>query len=415
MSRDPAQPELSATVKRRYGPYDIQRFDDLLQASVGAAYIGKVHVDCKFLFKKSQWGTLDNRKAGIIYLDLTFIQPSDCRLSSAIIQVTLDDEDKYLIQEFPNGGAMSPLQIRKCGPRQMLGYPRYETVTAHNKYTPEVEIGSIASIGGVGHESVKKTVRDCWWKFEGHLKTNGKTKTGTYKVLQWHVTENDLQTQPLHSNTVHTAFSFDHGGQPFFMHVEVSGKLRSKTSDFRHKIGRGVKNLKFPRSSQRSFTTTLIHFNKPEIFTTPLDEFEKCLDQDMQLCNMTQPIVLAEVQGQRPSESQPPTSPQQPSIGSPMNEFQILEEEDSDLPTIDEFASHSKKVMGPLMASDGSNLEPYGDTQGEKPTEVTSGLDHLQRQISEEKVDLGGVIYVMRIWMVQIIEMLLSYRGSRSG
>ncbi|KAJ2998775.1 hypothetical protein NUW58_g214 [Xylaria curta] len=381
MSQDPVQPVLGA-VKRRFGPYDIQKFGKLLQASVGAADIGKVHVDCKFLFKKSQWGTLDDQKAGIIYLDLTFSQPGDCRLSSATIEVTLDDEDKHLPQKSLSVGATSPVQIRTYGPREMLGSPRYQAVETRNNLSPEVEIGSIAGVGGIGHESVKKMVREHWWKFHGHLVAPGQTRPGIYKVLQWHVTENELQPQPLHSNTVHTAFSFVHDCQPFFMHVKIEGKLRRKTSHIWHKVKSKAKHLKFSQSSL--YTTTLISFKSSDTFVKPLDDIEKCLDQDMKNHNMIQLSVLPEVQGPAAFESQPLASIQQPLIESPGDELQILEEEeDPEAPTIDELMSHSSKLElpPPTPTPDVSTSVPYKDTQGESQGEETPRPNDLQRQL----------------------------------
>ncbi|KAI0968230.1 hypothetical protein F4678DRAFT_206869 [Xylaria arbuscula] len=421
MSLDVPQPELGVTVKRRYGPYDIQRFDDLLQASVGATDLGKVHVDCKFLFRESRWGTLDNRKAGIIYLDLTFSQPGDCRLSSAIIKVTLDDEDTYLAQiakEPPSGNAPSPLQIRKCGPLQMLGHPRYETVTTHNQVIPKFEIASFAGAGGVGHESTKRTVRDCWWKFEGLMKASDKSKTGAYKVLQWHVTENELQTQPLHNNTVHTAFSFDHGCQPFFMHVEVSGRLKSKRSNIRQKILSKVKNMKFPPSSRDSrYTTTLIYFKDPDMFTTPLDKLERELEDAMQRCNMTHPVVVSKSQDQS-AESQLPTPIHQSSMDSLTGEYQLLEDIIPDAPTVDEFKSHSEKIFKPVMATNDSDIGSYTDVQGEDIVEATAGRVDLQIKILPEEVNLNIFIVLMKIWIIRTIRTIgtiLGYGGNNTN
>lgn len=98
MTTHSSVPELSY---RRYGKYDFERFDNVAaqQASIGAATIGgKVNVDCRFLFSKSQWGVLHpaENPAGIIYLDLTFNQPSDHRLKSATVIVTLDEDDPAL-------------------------------------------------------------------------------------------------------------------------------------------------------------------------------------------------------------------------------------------------------------------------------------------------------------------------------
>lgn len=196
----------------------------------------------------------------------------------------------------------------------MIGHPRYEEVTTSTKLTPEVEFGSIAGAGGIGQVSTRKTVRDHWWKFEGHRKTSNKTKkTGAYKVVQWQITENELQAQALHSNTFHTAFSFGHDGQPFFMRVEVSGKLKRKTSDWGHRFERAVKSLKFPLSLQSSRSTTiLIYFNRLDMFEKPLDEIEKRLDKDMQLDNM---VGVPTVQEHTTAGGQPPEPAQEISTG----------------------------------------------------------------------------------------------------
>ncbi|KAI0205542.1 hypothetical protein F4808DRAFT_472227 [Astrocystis sublimbata] len=414
MSEDLAKPELSTTSKRKYGPYRVERFNDLLQASIGAQDLGKVQIDCKFLMNQSQWGTLDLQKAGIIYLDLTIIQPGDCRLSSAVIQVTLDDEDPYLAQEFPRDTKVWPLQIRERGPREILGGPRHETVITHNRFGPEVEIGSIAGIGGVVHESMKKTVRDCWWRFESHLKPDKKAKSRAYKVLQWHVTENELQAQPLHKNTFHTAFSFAHGGQPFFMHVKIDGKLQDKTSNFRHRLGRKLKFASLSHESRQ--TTTLVHFRKPEMFNTPLDDLEKCLDDEMQRINMAHPPVVPDVQGKGASEPQSPGPIQHhspPFID--IDDYRTSDESSSVMPTIDEMMSHSLKILDSPVALDTSNLGLHDGTQAKGLVEVEVGPVVARQRTDIEKVDAGGFMYYMKNWMLHIATRFWGYHGGEKG
>ncbi|KAJ2998191.1 hypothetical protein NUW58_g396 [Xylaria curta] len=316
MSRDPAQPEVFS-VNRKYGRPDFQRLNNLHAVSVGGASIGKVHVDCKSLFKKSRWGTLDGRQGGIIYLDFSIRQPSDVRLSSAIVEVTLDDEDDYLKRLFPGDGAMSPLQIRQYGPRQIRGSPTHKGVITRHKFTPEIEIGSIAGVGGLGRESVKIVESSSSWKLEGQLLTNGKSRA--CNVLQWRFTEDELQTPQLQGRVFHTAFSFEHGGQPFYVRVNVRGKLESKTSNLRHKISsRKFGSRSFPEA------VTLINFGTPEIFTTPLDELEKQLGLEMEIQNINvPPVVFPEVQGQTAFEGQPSQPMQEPSMILPTEEPQF--------------------------------------------------------------------------------------------
>ncbi|TGJ84570.1 hypothetical protein E0Z10_g4181 [Xylaria hypoxylon] len=384
MSSDRPRPELSTVdgFKRKFGRYDFKRFDHLVSqhASLGAATLGKIHVDCKFLFKKSKWGTLEGRdSAGIIYLDLAFSQPSDCRLKNATVQVTLDDDDKHLVREFPSHSPRTPVQIVKYGPRHMTGEPQYERVATHNRFIPSVEVGPFGGAGGVGRESAKVTVRECRWTFESHLMTGGQKRgknNWAYKVLQWQITENELETQSSHSNTVHAAFSFVHGGQPFFMRVEVSGKLESRTADLGHQMKNMVRKLKFPANPQSTqYATTLVNFNDLHRFTTPLDGLVQGLELAMEHDNMTPPVEVKRAQQPRFFEDQPQAPIPQTSNGRHTDIQPLLEEhEDPTAPTMGNIISLSSWLMAPPIAPSAPipNSEVYNDESMRRPETLQS-------------------------------------------
>ncbi|KAI8626244.1 hypothetical protein F5Y19DRAFT_466616 [Xylariaceae sp. FL1651] len=472
MSSDRPRPELSTIdgYNRKYGRYDFKRFDHLVSqhASLGAASLGKIHVDCKFLFKKSQWGTLeDHDAAGIIYLDLAFSQPKDCRLKSATVQVTLDDDDEHLVRQFPAHSSRPPVQIVKYGPRHMTGEPQYERVATRNTFIPSVDVGPFGGAGGVGRESAKVVVRECRWMFESHLMTGGRKRAKNnwaYKVLQWHVTENELESQSLHSNTVHTAFSFVHGGQPFFMRVEVNGRLESRTSDLGHQIRHQMRKLRFPANPQSArYATTLINFNGPHKYTTPLDGLVQGLELAMEHDNMTAPVEVKRPQRPRFYEDQPPAPVQQPSVEPHTVENLLEGQEDHTAPTIDNIASLSSRwLMAPPVAPlapisesglyDDAPMRPLANTHmrstrsqrqdesipvmevnmDEQDSNIVApqtGSEHeetgritvvtrpkgLQRQVSADQVDLGTVVFLMRIWMMQTIATLLGSWGDKSA
>ena len=123
------QPVLqSGKWNRKAGRYDFKRFDHMSSTGVSIAHdtIGKVIVDIKFLFRRSQWGTLgqDQNPAGIIYMDLNFTQPKGHKLVSATIKVTLDDEDVGLDPYRDSSLVHSdrPVQITEWyGPKQFGG------------------------------------------------------------------------------------------------------------------------------------------------------------------------------------------------------------------------------------------------------------------------------------------------------
>ncbi|KAI0160198.1 hypothetical protein GGR57DRAFT_490476 [Xylariaceae sp. FL1272] len=446
MAQERPRPELSTVdgYNRKYGRYDFKRFDHLVSqhASLGAASLGKIHVDCKFLFKKSRWGTLEGQDAaGIIYLDLAFSQPSDCRLKNATVQVTLDDEDEHLIQQFPRNASGQPVQIVKYGPRHMTGEPQCgsfgpsdERTATRNTYIPSVNVGAFGGVGGIGRESSKVTVRECRWMFESHLMTGGRKgkSNWAYKVLQWHITENELETQSLHSNTVHTAFSFVHGGQPFFMRVEVSGRLESLRSDIRHQIKHKMRRLRFPANPQNTrYATTLINFNGRQRFITPLDGLVQGLELAMEHDNMTPPTEVGQVQRPRFCEDRASAPVAEHSI--PPAEDNNLQEEHNNhtVPTIDDIASLSSRwLMAPPLTPVArlpetldvrSNLPHLrggnggianGDTrhghfEQSVRTVSNAGSPNLAQGQLANQVDISTVVFIMRIWMMQTLAALL--------
>ncbi|KAI0002302.1 hypothetical protein F4779DRAFT_604025 [Xylariaceae sp. FL0662B] len=474
-------PQLSTVSRynRKYGRYDFDRFDHLVSqyASLGAASVGKIHVDCRFLFKKSKWGTLEaQHPAGVIYLDLTFNQPSDCRLKNATVQVTLDDEDESLVRQFSNSTKTKmPVQIVKYGPRQMTGEPRYEQITTHNTFIPSIEAGPFGGAGGIGRESEKMVMRECRWTFESHLMTDSRKKkkghNWAYKVLQWHLTENELETQSIHNNLVHTAFSFVHSGQPFFMRVEVSGRLESVRSDLSQQLKHKIRKLKFPANPQNArYATTLINFDGRDRFKNRLDGLVQGLELAMEHENMSPPV---EVQKSQPATYQEATTEAtgtsvtvpgyatgllSPQIKPLVEDGPISEEqEDPTAPTIQNLQSLSARwLMSPpvsmnitsesLKSKERVNTSPdpantvrdrseiydepiissNGDTKGQK-TPTANGAAHqhdepretaplirtneVQQKLSNGQVEFETVALIMRIWVLQAIMNVLSSLG----
>ncbi|KAI1824788.1 hypothetical protein F4861DRAFT_530694 [Xylaria intraflava] len=353
-------------------------FDNLApaHASIGNASLGKVRVDCRFDSEKAKWGTLgDRNSAGIVYLDLTFNQPNDCRLRSATVQVTLDDDDEHLIQQLPPSNSNLPVQIVKFGPQRITGQPRFEQVSAHSTFIPSVQIGSLGGFGGAGRESTKTRVRECRWTFEGHLIPSARKRRNTwaYKTIQWRISENELVAQSLHNNTIHTAFSFVHDNQPFFMFVEVSGKLESRLSD--------------PRRARCA--TILVDFKgHHKHIDTPLDGLVRGLDLAMEYDNMTSPV---EVEG-----PQKPAPVPRPPAGQDANNQPPAEGTKSPTePTIENIASLSAKWLVPP----GGHPAPISDPGGHInitgiSTETTRQHLGSQRQngnITVREADIEGL------------------------
>ncbi|KAI0376269.1 hypothetical protein F5Y04DRAFT_273861 [Hypomontagnella monticulosa] len=267
-------------LKRKYGKRDFNRFEPLVGSVhyLGSGSIGEVEVACKFLFRESRWGVLNRNPGGVVYLDLTFTEPFNCRLKGATVMLTLDEEDHDLRRYFRAMNAEQdpqvPVQIVQYGPHHLSGQIDEALKIDRRSFQPWVDVGGIAGAGGIGLDSEMQYVHRSQWKFSSFPIPN---KLGKPSILKWQLTESELDSQPRHNNTFHTAFAFEHDGQPFLMKVEVSGTLEGVTSNMRQKA---KQIFKFP--VERRPATTLVSFggrNNP--YKTPLDELADNLPLEM--------------------------------------------------------------------------------------------------------------------------------------
>ncbi|KAF7865733.1 hypothetical protein EAF04_005899 [Stromatinia cepivora] len=125
-------------ISRKYGQHFV-RLEAESAASLNCREFGKVTVDCRLCLSKSQWGVLgeNERPAGIIYMDLNFNQPADCRLSSATVVITLE---RYETAEERTPGANN-MASSLCvtdhfGPKQLKGELRTMPVEKKYQFTP---------------------------------------------------------------------------------------------------------------------------------------------------------------------------------------------------------------------------------------------------------------------------------------
>lgn len=270
--------------KRQFGRYDFERFprQPVNIASVGEKSIGKVHVDCRFLFNESKWGVLqiDNRTwpAGIVRLDLTFTPIRGYKLMWATIKISLDGDHKDL-EPWRDKSIIDPgglVFLTHWGPDQIIGTPVTVSEKKTTHVTPSVTFpqGGVSGVGRDGEQSFERDVR---WVFTGHPRPRI-TGGVTYNSLEWHLWENDLESQSSHGNRFQTAFAFANSGQPFLMKVEIDGGL--------HKIHhRLLEKIKFGsrKHGEENISTTLVRgFNGR---MEPLNELADRLNEEMKLKN----------------------------------------------------------------------------------------------------------------------------------
>lgn len=286
---------------RRYGKYDFDSFTHLPGSRyfLGQGKIGEVLVDCDFLFTESKWGVLTPARnpGGVVYLDLCFTEPPGCSLKGATVLLSLDEDDKDLRRHFAAGKPPPkprvPVQITKHGPQALRGTMSEQAEFKKYNGTPHVEAGGFAGFGGIGVDYEKLITRKSQWRVASQVTAN---HLGRATTLRWDITENEFDSQPAHPNRFHTAFSFEHDGQPFLMQVEVGGLLESTIEQSKHKVKQGFKKyLRFPAEPRRA--TTMVNFGgRSNAHQSPLDELVETIPAAMIWANWKEALLVPEMQ-----------------------------------------------------------------------------------------------------------------------
>ncbi|KAL4882489.1 hypothetical protein BJY04DRAFT_217398 [Aspergillus karnatakaensis] len=248
---------------RRFGR-TYRELDAAVDTSLCYKEIGKVQVDCKLCVCQSQWGQLETSGSpvAIVYMDLTFHQPLNCRLASATVRITLDEAVTTIQEDQVNGnkakvGVYLKNELRMTdyfGPKNITGEPISVTVTKTVHLTPQINVlGSGAS--GLGFDYAQAVNYNTRWSFTGRLQPGERIagSRGTmYRALIWELCENELGGRPTHSNVIHTGFALEHTDSAFWMDIKIEGKLQSK----RDRVRDAIRYLKFPSPHDRDQGTS---------------------------------------------------------------------------------------------------------------------------------------------------------------
>ncbi|KAL2266579.1 hypothetical protein VTJ83DRAFT_5931 [Remersonia thermophila] len=278
MERQHTRPALFSKAQSKYGRCDYKRFDSIASTHMraGRGTIGKVEIDCRFLFTRSQWGVIGEMKnpAGIMYLDLDFSQPPDCKLESATVTITLTEDDGV------EKRSACPVKFTDYfGPRSLRGEESVVQTRRTKNRTPEVHLLGYGA-GGIGLDEEKVVQTKGRWDFSGYISS---TKDDLwYNQLRWELKESSLEVQPTHNNLFRTAFTLEHNATRFYMTVQVSGKLARFSDKVRNRFKFGEK-----RSKDEEIVTK-IEWSEEYSCPTRLDIWARGLDNTMRLANRVQ-------------------------------------------------------------------------------------------------------------------------------
>ncbi|KAI1311515.1 hypothetical protein F5Y03DRAFT_343354 [Xylaria venustula] len=335
---------------RKCGKFDFDQFRPVQVSThfLGKGKIGEMEVACKFLFHKSRWGVLnpDRNPAGILYLDLVFTEPPSCCLRGATVILTLDEHDENLERHFSTKDKIHdnlPVHVTEHGPHHLVGQTKTSEKSRTRQFIPSINAGGFVELGGIGQMSKVREIHESQWSFSSQVMPD---QNGHATTLRWDLSESDLDNQPKHTNTFHTAFAFQHDGQPFFMHLEVSGILDNAASNLIYKTKRKLSKFRFPGEPQK--VTTLVNFGgRNNRYTQPLDEHVQTIPSEMVQANMAAPDQVQTLQRQA-KESVPPTTLSLQEEETPSEEIPVVQVA-TDVAEEDEMAKMKENALK-LMA-----------------------------------------------------------------
>ncbi|KAK1623593.1 hypothetical protein BDP81DRAFT_465232 [Colletotrichum phormii] len=257
---------------------------------LGSGTIVKVQVQCKYQWRKAQWGVLgpSRHPAGIVYIDITIKQPPGHTPSNATVLITLSEQNTLGLDA--RGGRRTQRHVRTSlesdyavqvteffGPQFLTG-PRIVTSEIRARaFEPTLGAGGFFELGGMGtRQSKMREVIDSW-TFKGTVK---RAKNGEgFRSLEWELNESEIYNNPFRKHNFHTGFAFEHSGRPIIMCVEVEGRLKSKMRQSRHKL------LRFCSKSgdtDNSMTTEIDLSSATSVFKKQLDGIAHGLNMAMQ-------------------------------------------------------------------------------------------------------------------------------------
>ncbi|VUC28709.1 unnamed protein product [Clonostachys rosea] len=376
-------------IQVRYGRNDFEKFCQKTARGsnlcIGSHSIGKIDIDCKYRWKKSQWGVLglpgDSKPAGIMYMDITFHQPAGYSLERANVYITLsEDPDSYALRkdsghcrtrrgEQSLRAACAVQFTDHYGPQHLTGVKSTRTEAKSNKMTPTVGMMGL-ELGGVGHETTVSRELTDRWVFKGLVR---RPRTGPgYRTLEWELSGNSLDATQDHRQEYRTAFAFEHSARPVYMRVEIDGKLRDRGSKLKYSM------IKFSSNLTKQDLSTLTRIDLTDLPSGKrLDRIAYGLNLDMQRENyMNCPV---EVPSPQPANFFPEPQPQPQPLPAQFDPGLI---------------ASNVNTMGALLDLDDEELlnlqlsKPAGQIENRSDDAITeddncSDITAVQQQLSE--------------------------------
>ncbi|KAJ6184885.1 hypothetical protein N7519_006186 [Penicillium mononematosum] len=243
-----------------------------------------------------RWGQLDGKDSGMMYLDLTFHQPADCKLAQATI--TMNFHEIQGSRAGSHSKDNSDLEVTEFfGPRTLSGEKRQKQVSTTLETNPRVGNAG-GHFEGIGYSRTSEASYSSRWKFTGsrftiESSTNDDTRSSRYRQLVWHLEENELEHQAVHNSTVHSALAFHHCSRDFYLDLHIEVKMQR----WHHRL---QQHFVCPPRDRKACTRARIEPSGNAAPDTLFEQLARDLDHSMTEANL-HPVV-GEFARTRPEE-----------------------------------------------------------------------------------------------------------------
>jgi hypothetical protein len=231
-----------------------------------------------------RWGKHNDKDTGVMYLDLKFHQPTDCRVAQATITMDLHE-----IQE-PRARVVawsdSDLEVTEFfGPQTLSGERRERQISNVIEAKPSAGFAG-ATAEGFGWSKTSNEVHSSRWKFTGSRFTidssqneSRRNRCRRYRQLVWHLEENELERQSVHRSTVHSALAFHHQSEPFYIDLNIQVKMHR----WHHRV---KQHLICPPRNRKAITRARIEPDDNAESDTEFAQLVRDLDRSMTEANL---------------------------------------------------------------------------------------------------------------------------------
>ncbi|KAL4741644.1 nucleoside phosphorylase domain-containing protein [Aspergillus similis] len=261
----------SRLVSQRSSLSSGQMYRDLLEThnqSLGFRQLEGVKIDCSFL-PDSKWGFLGNQAPGdpawLLYLQLQFSQPDDCKLAKATVELTFEKTNAPNVKQI-YGPKPGPVLTQYYGPRD---------VTRSHFNEGRSSVTSLLDGAGTMHTSEWRpqyqsdsssqwSLRAYTWPVEGD-------DSGLHRRVEWIIKEACAPYQTiLHQDQVRVGLVILHDSDPFMITVRIEGQLQGSHGWF-----------KFPSLTETSIKSASVRVSPSAHELVCLDKIAENLNEDM--------------------------------------------------------------------------------------------------------------------------------------